>query len=97
MWVVVKTQKATHGAGSPARRLSSIAFLSAATRQNVSTAIVGRKVMPEMVMGSLCWDFVFLLCFASSMSVEGVSSDTSVEEAVEGLRREDEEVLTRVQ
>lgn len=91
MWVVVKTQKGTHGAGSPARLLSSIAFLSAATRQNVSKAIVGRKILPEIVMSSLCGAFMLSLGFASSsMPFEGVSSDTSVEEAVEGLRREDE-------
>lgn len=42
----------THGAGSPARRLSSIAFLSAEYRQNVSKATVGRSEIPFMVIGS---------------------------------------------
>ena len=42
----------THGADSPARRLSSIAFLSAANRQNVSKATVGRSKVPLMAIGS---------------------------------------------
>ena len=46
-----ETEAETHGAGLPARRLSSIAFLSAANRQNVSKATVGRSKTPLMVIG----------------------------------------------
>lgn len=47
------TEKSTHGGLFPARRLSSIAFLSAAKRQKVSNATVGRSSMPHTVIGSV--------------------------------------------
>jgi hypothetical protein len=60
----------THGAGLPARRLSSIAFLSAANRQNVSKAMVGRSKMPFMAIG---------FAFVKSLATDAYFVDTAEE------------------
>jgi hypothetical protein len=67
------TELMTHGAGSPDRRLSSIAFLSAAKIQKVSNAMVGRRGMPETITWPVLTqvrDFLFFL-FESPLAVEG--------------------------
>lgn len=45
-------ERPTYGDGFPALRRSSSAFLSAANFQNVSKAIVGLRVTPEITMDS---------------------------------------------
>jgi len=66
----------THGAGSPARLLSSIAFRSAHQYQNVRKATVGLRVTPSIVMG-----FVKARSIGVAQSARDSWSDTEVSDS----------------